>query len=200
MAVKQTTTRRTAKGTKIDFMKAVNNVGQPMAAVGGFALGKIALKKLSGSGAVSGLMGTETKEYVLPAAVALGGLVGTQFTKNPYVTTGLIGVSGAGLEAIVKKATGKTVLSGLEGLMGEGSEQMAIPGHHVEIPAADLDIEEAVREAAAYQGAPVEGAGDLSLSDEPVSGASDFSLSDEPVGSIPEYEEAGLFEGDMLAD
>jgi uncharacterized membrane protein (Fun14 family) len=51
MAVKKTTSgtrrrRTSSRGTKIDFMKATNNIGKPIAAVAGFAVGKYALKKL----------------------------------------------------------------------------------------------------------------------------------------------------------
>ena len=81
MAVKKSTTR----GTKIDFMKATNNVGKPIAAVAGFAVGKYALKKLQKSETVTGLLGNDMKGYVVPAAVTMGGLIGTQFTKNEYV-------------------------------------------------------------------------------------------------------------------
>ena len=58
-----------SRGTKIDFMKEVNDIGQPLAAVAGFAVGKYALKKLTKSQTVSGLLGTEMKDYIVPAAV-----------------------------------------------------------------------------------------------------------------------------------
>ena len=37
------------------------------------------------------------KTYIVPAAVTMGGLIGTQFTKNEYVKLGLVGAAGAGL-------------------------------------------------------------------------------------------------------
>ena len=122
MAVKKSTSstpRRTSRGTKIDFMKATNNIGKPIAAVAGFAVGKYALKKLEKSQTVSGLLGNEMKTYIVPAAVTMGGLVGTQFTKNEYVKLGMVGAAGAGVESIIKKATGKTILQGLEGIIGD---------------------------------------------------------------------------------
>ena len=122
MAVRKKTSRTpttSARATKIDFMKATNNIGKPVAAIAGFAVGKYALKKLSKSQAVTGLMGTDMKDYILPAAVTMGGLIGTQFTKNEYIQLGLVGAAGAGVEAIIKKATGKTILQGLEGLIGD---------------------------------------------------------------------------------
>ena len=115
MAVKKSTSstpRRTSRGTKIDFMKATNNIGNPIAAVAGFAVGKYALKKLEKSQTVSGLLGNDMKTYIVPAAITMGGLVGTQFTKNEYVKLGLVGAAGAGVESIIKKATGKTILQG----------------------------------------------------------------------------------------
>ena len=90
MAVQKKSTRTPTKSTetKIDFMKATNNIGKPIAAVAGFAVGKYALKKLTKSQTVTGLMGTEMKEYLVPAAVTMGGLIGTQFTKNQYIQLG----------------------------------------------------------------------------------------------------------------
>ena len=88
MAVRKKTSRTPAtrpRASKIDFMKATNNIGKPVAAVAGFAVGKFALKKLSKSQTVSGLMGTDMKDYIVPAAVTMGGLIGTQFTKNEYI-------------------------------------------------------------------------------------------------------------------
>ena len=96
MAVRKKTSRTpttSARATKIDFMKATNNIGKPVAAIAGFAVGKYALKKLSKSQTVTGLMGTDMKDYILPAAVTMGGLIGTQFTKNEYIQLGLVGVN-----------------------------------------------------------------------------------------------------------
>ncbi len=184
MAISKTS-NKTSQGTKIDFMKAVNNLGQPLAAVAGFAVGKYALKKLEKSQAVSGLMGPEMKGYIVPAAITMGGLiVGTQFTKNPYLQIGMIGVAGAGVESMVKKATGKTMLAGLEGLMGEEesyeNEMAALPAYTQELPAADIDIEREIQRS-------INGAEDFSMSDEPVGGAEDFSMSDEPVGNASDF-------------
>jgi len=170
MAVRKKTSRTptTTRATKIDFMKATNNIGKPVAAVAGFAVGKFALKKLSKSPTVTGLMGTDMKDYLVPAAVTMGGLIGTQFTKNPYIQLGLVGAAGAGVEAIVKKATGKTILQGLEGLIGDedaydDSEMLALSPITQSLPAADIDIEREIQRS--------------------VSGVEDFSMSDEPMGS-----------------
>ncbi len=178
-------TTTTSRATKIDFMKATNNIGKPIAAVAGFAVGKFALKKLSKSQTVSGLMGTDMKDYIVPAAVTMGGLIGTQFTKNEYIKLGLVGAAGAGVEAIVKKSTGKTILQGLEGLMGENEspEMDDINGFRAlnpvtqALPAADIDIEREIQNA-------VNGASDFAMSDEPVGSISnDYAMSDDPIGT-----------------
>ncbi len=195
-----------AKEQKIDFMKAAGDIGKPAVAIVGFAVGKYALKKLGKSQAVSGLMGTDMKDLVIPGVVALGGLVGTQFTRNPYVRLGLIGVAGAGVESAIRKLTGKTILSGLEGLMGEEVEDAeyyemaALPPVDTQtLPAADIDIEREIQ--ASMSGA----AADFSISDEPIGNAAeDFSMSDEPVGNTvdADYElvDTDPFAGDMLND
>ena len=191
--------------SKIDFMKAAGDIGQPLAAVAGFAVGKYALKRLSKSEAVKGLMGTDMKDLFIPAVVGLGGLVGTQFTKNPYLRLGLIGIAGAGVESAITKLTGKTILSGLEGLMGEEIEDIeyydiaALPPSATQtLPAADIDIEREIE-------ASMSGAEDFSMSDEPMGNtAEDFSMSDEPMGKTidADYEvmDADPFAGDMLKD
>lgn len=215
MAVKKTSGGSTSSRTqKIDFMKATNNIGKPIAAVAGFAVGKYALKKLEKSSTVTGLLGTDMKQYLVPAAVTMGGLIGTQFTKNEYIKLGLVGVAGAGVEAMVKKATGKTILQGLEGIMGDDeypddTELMALDPITQALPAADIDIEREIQ-------ASVSGASDFSMSDEPIgSAASDFSMSDEPIGRTDypddETEQVGkinsidpdsmdydIFSGDMM--
>ncbi len=218
MAVKKTTSQTRARtrstATKIDFMKATNNIGKPIAAVAGFAVGKYALKKLEKSPTVSGLLGSDMKTYIVPAAVTMGSLVVTQFTKNEYVKIGLVGAAGAGVESIVKKATGKTILQGLEGLMGdEYTDYEEVDGLQAlnpvtqALPAADIDIEREIQ--ASVSGA----ASDFSMSDEPIgSAAKDFSMSDEPIGSDDDEEEAvgkitnldpdsmdyDIFSGDMM--
>ena len=206
--------------TKIDFMKAVNNVGKPVATVAGFALGKYALKKLSKNHTVKGLMGTEMKDYVVPAAVTMGGLIGTQFTKNQYFQLGLVGAAGAGIEEIVKKSTGKTILQGLEGIVGDVDEEdaaelMALNPVTQSLPAADIDIEKEIQQYVSGA-APVNisdepvgtTADDYSMSDEPVgTTADDYSMSDEPVGSTesgkksvtePDSMDYDIFSGDMM--
>jgi len=187
MAVRKKTSRTPAtlsRATKIDFMKATNNIGKPIAAVAGFAVGKFALKKLSKSQTVTGLMGTDMKDYIIPAAVTMGGLVGTQFTKNEYIRIGLVGAAGAGVEAVIKKATGKTILQGLEGLMGEEEDDQMLALNPVtqSLPAADIDIEREIQRS-------VSGANDFSMSDEPVGNVvNDYAMSDDPMGSM-EYED-----------
>lgn len=211
MAVRKKTSRTLAtrpRASKIDFMKATNNIGKPIAAVAGFAVGKFALKKLSKSQTVTGLMGTDMKDYIIPAAVTMGGLVGTQFTKNEYIRIGLVGAAGAGVEAVIKKATGKTILQGLEGLMGEEEDDQMLALNPVtqSLPAADIDVEREIQNS-------VSGAADFSMSDEPVGNvANDYAMSDDPMGSM-EYEDemAGspakinpdsmdfdIFSGDMM--
>ena len=215
MAVRKTSrTPTTSRTQKIDFMKATNNIGKPIAAVAGFAVGKYALKKLEKSPAVTGLVGTDMKQYLVPAAVTMGGLIGTQFTKNEYIKLGLVGAAGAGVEAMVKKATGKTILQGLEGIIGDDesddTEMLALNPITQALPAADIDIEREIQ--ASISGA----AADFSMSDEPVgSAASDYAMSDEPIGKTDypdnDIEEVGkinsidpdsmdydIFSGDMM--
>ena len=212
MAVKKKSTRTPTRsmGTKIDFMKATNNIGKPIAAVAGFAVGKYALKKLQKSETVTGLLGSDMKSYLVPAAVTMGGLVGTQFTKNEYIKLGMVGAAGAGVEAIVKQATGKTILQGLEGIMGDeesnDTELMALNPVTQPLPAADIDIEREIQ--ASISGA----ASDYSMSDDPIgSAAIDYSMSDEPVGRAdndissgkiksidPDSMDYDIFSGDMM--
>lgn len=217
MAVRKKTSRTpttSARATKIDFMKATNNIGKPVAAIAGFAVGKYALKKLSKSQTVTGLMGTDMKDYILPAAVTIGGLIGTQFTKNEYIQLGLVGAAGAGVEAIIKKATGKTILQGLEGLIGDDEtpdfEDMsglrALNPVTQALPAADIDIEREIQRS-------VSGAADFSMSDEPIGNiTTDYSMSDDPIGNMdysddvvgslakinPDSMDFDIFSGDMM--
>ena len=197
-------------------MKATNNIGKPIAAVAGFAVGKYALKKLEKSQTVSGLLGNEMKTYIVPAAVTMGGLVGTQFTKNEYVKLGLVGAAGAGVESIIKKATGKTILQGLEGIIGDEDysdvDEMdglrALNPITQALPAADIDIEREIQ--ASVSGA----ASDYSMSDDPIgNAANDYAMSDEPIGSSddddepvgkiqnldPDSMDYDIFSGDMMA-
>ncbi len=197
-------------------MKATNNIGKPIAAVAGFAVGKYALKKLEKSQTVSGLLGNEMKTYIVPAAVTMGGLVGTQFTKNEYVKLGLVGAAGAGVESIIKKATGKTILQGLEGIIGDEdySDMDEMDGLRAlnpitqALPAADIDIEREIQ--ASVSGA----ASDYSMSDDPIgNAANDYAMSDEPIGSSddddepvgkiqnldPDSMDYDIFSGDMMA-
>ena len=217
MAVRKKTSRTpttSARATKIDFMKATNNIGKPVAAIAGFAVGKYALKKLSKSQTVTGLMGTDMKDYILPAAVTMGGLIGTQFTKTEYIQLGLVGAAGAGVEAIIKKATGKTILQGLEGLIGDEEtpdfEDMsglrALNPVTQALPAADIDIEREIQRS-------VSGAADFSMSDEPIGNiTTDYSMSDDPIGNMdysddvvgsltkinPDSMDFDIFSGDMM--
>jgi hypothetical protein len=216
MAVKKTTSGGGTRATKIDFMKATNNIGKPIAAVAGFAVGKYALKKLEKSQTVSGLLGNEMKSYIVPAAVTMGGLIGTQFTKNEYVKLGLVGAAGAGVESIIKKATGKTILQGLEGIIGDEDysdvDEMdglrALNPITQALPAADIDIEREIQ--ASVSGA----ASDYSMSDDPIgNAANDYAMSDEPIGSSddddepvgkiqnldPDSMDYDIFSGDMMA-
>jgi len=224
MAVKKTTSRTrrrtSSRGSKIDFMKATNNIGKPIAAVAGFAVGKYALKKLQKSSTVSGLLGNDMKGYIVPAAVTMGGLVGQQFTKNEYIKMGLYGVAGAGVEATIKKATGKTILQGLTGLIGDEdiedvdyedvSGLQALNPITQALPAADIDIEREIE--ASVSGA----ASDYSMSDDPMgSAAVDYAMSDDPIGKTdypddepeigkikevdPDSMDYDIFSGDMMA-
>lgn len=212
MAVRKSSRTPTSSSRqKIDFMKATNNIGKPIAAIAGFAVGKIALKKLGSNPSVSGLLGADMKDYIIPAAITMGGLVGTQLTKNQYVQIGLVGAAGAGVEAIIKKATGKTILQGLEGLVGEEGyepELMALNSITQALPAADIDIEREIQQS-------MSGAEAYVISDEPMGSASDYVMSDEPVGNSNfDYDESGvgtiknvdpdtmdydIFSGDMTA-
>ena len=204
---------------QVSFMtNVVQNLDKPIAAVVGFAVGKFAIKKLEKNQAVGGLSGdTDLKKYLIPAAVTVGGAYLTykcqkspKWRKHAFWGIGAIGVAGAGVEALIKKSTGKSLMAGIEGLLGE--EDAIEPDYTVlspavqELPAADIDIEEAIQQS-------VSGASDFSMSDEPVAGASDFSMSDEPVGGAKSNhqpieteqdneltEETDPFAGDMLED
>ncbi|WP_289054987.1 hypothetical protein [Carboxylicivirga marina] len=219
MAVKKTTSGGRSSATKIDFMKATNNIGKPIAAVAGFAVGKYALKKLEKSQTVSGLLGSDMKSYIVPAAITMGGLVSTQFTKNEYIKIGLVGAAGAGVESIIKKATGKTIFQSLSGLLGDDIEDVeyedvsglqALNPVTQALPAADIDIEREIEASVAGT------ASDYAMSDEPMgSAASDYAMSDEPIGKADYPEEAhvigkikevdpdsmdyDIFSGDMMA-
>lgn len=217
MAIKKTRTpTRRKSATKIDFMKATENIGKPIATIAGFAVGKFALKKLTKSQAVSGLMGTDMKQYIVPAVVTMGGLIGTQFTKNQYIQLGLVGAAGAGVEAVIKKATGKTILQGLEGIIGDvesydsdDTELLALNPVTQALPMADIDIEREIQNS-------ISGAEEISMSDEPMGNAvEDFSLSDDPIGEAnyseiedasvegiknvdPDSMDLDIFSGDMM--
>lgn len=190
---------------KQSHSKATNNIGKPIATVAGFAVGKYALKKLQKNQTVKGLMGTEMKDYLVPVAVTMGGLIGTQFTKNEYIKLGLVGAAGAGVEAAIKKATGKTILQGLEGVMGdEETEEMPLlefsPMTQT-LPAADLDIEKEIDDSVSG----VEE--DYAMSDEPV-GTTHLEIEDDEeeevasVGAIesidPDSMDYDIFSGDMM--
>ncbi len=216
MAVKKRT-YNTSRGKKIDFMKTSNDIGKPIAIVCGVAGGKYIIKKLQGSEAVSGLLGTDIKTYLIPATTIFAGLIGTQFTKNELIKMGLYGVAGAGVESIIKKATGKSLLAGLAGIFGDNIEDIdyeevgtlrALNPVTQALPAADIDIEREIQNS-------VSGAAtDFSMSDDPMgSAASDFSMSDDPMGNTgyDTYEEIGkiknldpdsmdydIFSGDMM--
>ena len=195
---------RKSKDAKINFMLAVNNMGQPLAVVAGFAVGKYALKKLSKSQTVSGLVGIEAKELFVPALVGIGGLVGMQFTDNQYIKIALVGAAGAGVDATITKLTGKNMLAGLEGLLGEDENEVeeiaALSIATQELPSADIDIEQEIQRS-------MQGASDFSMSDEPIGDASDFSMSDEPIEGNENKEEISdsqedtdPFAGDMMDD
>ena len=202
MAVK-TSTRTPTKSTetKIDFMKAANDIGKPVAAVIGFVGGKYIVKKFQKSQTVSGLMGADAKAYFVPVAVALGGLAATQlkvFKKNDYAQLALIGVAGSGVNAIIEKATGKTLLQGLEGILGDEdyTDYEDVPNLQAlnpitqELPAADIDIEQEIQRS-------ISGAADFSISDEPIgSTVTDYNMSDEPIGktNYPDNEEEEIIE------
>ncbi|WP_139314966.1 hypothetical protein [Saccharicrinis aurantiacus] len=154
------------------------------------------------------------KSYIVPAAVTMGGLISTQFTRNEYIKLGLVGAAGAGVEAMVKKATGKTILQGLEGVMSdEGfTDYEEVDGLEAlnpvtqALPAADIDIEREIE-------ASVSGAADYSMSDESVgNAANDYAMSDDPIGSAaypdeevgkvsivtPDSMDYDIFSGDMM--
>ena len=223
MAVKKTSTRTPTQSseTQISFMKAANDIGKPIAAVAGVIGGKYIVKKLQKSQTVSGLMGADAKGYIIPAVVALGGLAATQIKalkKNEYAKLVLIGVAGAGVGAAFEKATGKTLLQGLEGIMGdeeteEETEMLALNPITQELPAADIDIEREIQRS-------VSGAADFSMSDEPIgSTVTDYAMSDEPIGKTnypddddevieevgkikdidPDSMDYDIFSGDMMA-
>jgi hypothetical protein len=141
-------------------------------------------------------------------------LIGTQFTKNEYIKLGLVGAAGAGVEAIIKKATGKTLLQGLEGLIGDDESPdyddvnglRALNPITQSLPAADIDIEREIQRS-------VSGAADFSMSDEPIGNiTSDYSMSDDPMGTTdysdevvgslakinPDSMDFDIFSGDMM--
>ena len=143
-------------------------------------------------------------------------MVGTQFTKNEYIKLGLVGAAGAGVESIIKKATGKTILQGLEGIIGDEDYDevdgiQALNPITQALPAADIDIEREIE--ASVSGA----ASNYSMSDDPVgSAAADYAMSDEPIGTSdyqedeepqigkikdidPDSMDYDIFSGDMMA-
>lgn len=182
MAVKKTRTPTKPSETKIDFMKAANDIYKPIAAVAGIVVGKYVVKKLQQSPTVSGLMGPDLKGYIIPATVTIGGLIGGQvFKKNKYAQLAMIGIAGAGVGTMYEKATGKTILQGLEGIMGdeeteENTKMLALNPITQELPSADIDIEREIQRS-------ISGAADFSMSDEPIGNAArDYAMSDEPIG------------------
>lgn len=194
MAVKKNSTRTPTPslGTHINFMKVFNDIGKPIFAVAGIIGGKYIVKKLQKSQTVSGLIGTDAMSYIIPAAVTLGSLAATQIPalkNNEYAKLGLIGIAGAGVGAMVEKATGKTLLQGLEGIIGdeetdENTEMLALNPITQELPAADINIEREIQHS-------ISNVTDFSMSDEPIGNtARDFAMSDEPIGRInyPDYE------------
>jgi hypothetical protein len=204
MAIRKTRTRRSrAQSQKLDVMKSVNHLGDPVSALAGYVAGKYALKKISNSQAVSGLLGPEIKELILPLVSTLGSVSAMYATSNKYLKTGFLGAAAACVEEAITKFTGKPLLSGIQGLLGEEESmpaRLTVPTN--ELPAASIDIEGEVQQS-------VRGASDFSMSDEPVGNAGDFSMSDEPVGyaktayakaEIMPGEDADLFAGDMLND
>lgn len=215
MAVRKTKNTPSPKDTKIDFMKAVNNIGQPLAILVGFAVGKVAINKLEKSQAVDGLMGPDFKGYIIPGVVTGGGLIGMQLTKNPYIKMGLASFAGAGVAAGVKRMSGKDMMAGLEG--SEGDKPNQLPAYTQQLPSADIDIEAEIQNA-------VDGVEDFSMSDDPMAGVEDYSMSDDPIGKTSEQtypeddydgyvagdidriepekinEDADLFAGDMMPD
>ncbi|BDD00730.1 hypothetical protein [Persicobacter psychrovividus] len=188
---------------QIDFMKAAEDVGKPLSLVIGLVGGKYLLKSLNKSTTVKGLAGTDFKEMLVPGIVTIGGLVGTQMASNEYLKLGLLGVSGAGMEEGYKKMTGKSLLQGLEGILGEVEEDEPItiplnanPGA---LPAANLDIE-AIMESDAMRALPTGQSGTPSYhyddeTDEYVSGVGASNL---PDGVVPDATDMDVFAGDML--
>jgi hypothetical protein len=194
-------------------MKAINDIGKPAFAIIGVVSGKYFIEKLQKSQTVSGLMGADIKGYIIPATVALGSLAATQIKalkNNEYAKLALTGVAGAGVGIIFEKATGKSLLQGLEGILGdedteENIEVLALKPITQALPAADIDIEREIQRS-------VSGAMDFSMSDEPIGNAREYEMSDEPIGRTnypneevgrirnidPDKLDFDIFSGDMM--
>ncbi len=184
-------------------MKAAEDVGKPLSLVIGLVGGKYLIKTLNNTSTVKGLGQADIKEMLVPGIVTIGGLVGTQMASNEYLKLGLLGVSGAGMEEGYKKVTGKSLLQGLEGILGEVEEDEPItiplnanPGA---LPAANLDIE-AIMESDAMRALPTGQSGTPSYhyddeTDEYVSGIGASNL---PDGVVPDATDMDVFAGDML--
>lgn len=153
MAVAKRSGSRASAKKQVDFMKAVSDVGTPLAFIGGMALGNELITKMAKSTAVKGLLGTEvTQKYLVPVGTTLLGLVVPQLFKHKLVKIGGYGVAAAGLRKTIEVFTGKNLLSGL-GLFN-GNDQYEVPANVMQeiaaapnsqyLPMADIDIEKEI--------------------------------------------------------
>jgi hypothetical protein len=175
-------TRTNAKKTQVDFMKGVNNIGTPVALGCGMVAGKWAIKKLSNSKTVSGLLGTDNvKKYLIPGGVAMAGLITPQFSKNKMVQMVGYGVATAGVENVVETFTGKTLMGGLADLLGGNDDTNQIP----------LNTMARVRSAQALPSADLELEAELSKPYAQVQGPTDNLIYSDTIGEADEYDEEG---------
>lgn len=87
----------------------------------GVAVGGAVKKTLNESNAVEGLAG-ETKNYLIPAVLAVGGAVLSASVNDDFVKNAGFGVTAVGGASMVNELAGKEVitLNGLKGVRGVG--------------------------------------------------------------------------------
>lgn len=146
-----------AKKKQLDYMKGLNALPVSLSFMGGMAIGRFAINKLSKSKAVSGLMGAETKDVVVPLIVTGVGLMGPQLfsVKDKLAIAVCHGVAGGGADVTIQKLTGKSLVKTVSGMMGLGDTDddevpentmqiAAIAPSNQELPEADIDVEKAI--------------------------------------------------------
>lgn len=196
-----------AKQKQLDYMKGLNALPVSLSFMGGMALGRFAVTKLSKSKTVKGLMGADTKGLIVPLLVTGTGLMAPQFFgfKDKLAIAACHGVAGAGADVTIQKLTGKSLIKTVSGLMGLDGDDFseAIPENTMQavssvqtrfaqqLPEADIDIEAAIEKELNAQ--PVNGMVDnLIYSDD--LGDAEF---DPEIDGVDDIEDVDIFAGDM---